>query len=236
MQYKSDDDDEDDDDEDTNDEENRGLATSVMSKRRGAAFRCRQSFTGGRGGGAHPTPQPPTEPTLQRTPEPHVQDISQQSGGRILPWSKQEMAVREKILIEPEGDTFKPYQGVLKCIAEIIKGKYPGGWLTWGEVPVQQRDLWFVEFKAVSLQREPTVDELYKDTHMHRKKDNQGSWVCKKSELRLEEHIKRWQEYRPSQPSTDDSFQSLRFLSVKFGFKEISLARVACMALVLREF
>lgn len=41
---------------------------------------------------------------------------------------------------------------------------------------------------AVSLQREPTVDELYKDTHMHKKKDNKGNWVCKKSELRLEEH------------------------------------------------
>jgi len=41
----------------------------------------------------------------------------------------------------------------------------------------------FVE--AISLEREPTIDELYKDTHMRRKKDNQGNWVCKKSELRL---------------------------------------------------
>ena len=97
--------------------------------------------------------------------------------------------------------------------------------------------------QAASLQREPTVDELYKDTHWSRKKDNQGNWVCKNSELRLvrlnsihmrmscptqygfkvinilihivlfvntqEEHTKRWQEYRSSNPSTDDSSQSL---------------------------
>ena len=97
--------------------------------------------------------------------------------------------------------------------------------------------------QAASLQREPTIDELYKDTHWSKKKDNQGNWVCKKSELRLvrldsnhmtmscptqygfniydilihivlfvntqEEHTKRWQEYRSSNPSTDDSSQSL---------------------------
>jgi len=44
---------------------------------------------------------------------------------------------------------------------------------------------YFQYVQAVSLEREPTVDELYKDTHMRRKKDNQGNWVCKKSELRL---------------------------------------------------
>ena len=97
--------------------------------------------------------------------------------------------------------------------------------------------------QAASLQREPTVDELYKDTHCSKKTDNQGNWVCKKSELRLvrsysihmtmsclteygfnvinivihivvfvntqEEHTKRWQEYRSSNSSTDDSSQSL---------------------------
>ncbi|KAJ8444141.1 hypothetical protein Cgig2_029916 [Carnegiea gigantea] len=42
---------------------------------------------------------------------------------------------------------------------------------------------------------------------MCRKTNNQSNWVCKKSELKLE-HRKRWQEYRSSQPSTDDSFQS----------------------------
>ena len=101
--------------------------------------------------------------------------------------------------------------------------------------------------QAASLQREPTIDELYKDTHCSKKKDNQGNWVCKKSELRLvrldsnhmtmscptqygfnvinilihivlfvntqEEHTKRWQEYRSSNPSTDDSSQSPNPLS-----------------------
>jgi len=40
---------------------------------------------------------------------------------------------------------------------------------------------YFPFVQAVSLEREPTIDELYKDTHMRRKKDNQGNWVCKKS-------------------------------------------------------
>ncbi|KAJ8435921.1 hypothetical protein Cgig2_013268 [Carnegiea gigantea] len=61
---------------------------------------------------------------------------------------------------------------------------------------------------SVSLEREPTVDELYRDTHMRRKKDNQGNWVCKKSELRLDEHLKRWHEYRSSHTSTEDSSQT----------------------------
>ncbi|KAJ8443079.1 hypothetical protein Cgig2_004284 [Carnegiea gigantea] len=43
---------------------------------------------------------------------------------------------------------------------------------------------------------------------MRRKKDNQGNWVCKKSKLRLEEHMKRWQDYRSSHSSTDDSSQN----------------------------
>ena len=95
------------------------------------------------------------------------------------------MVVRDKSLIEPEGDTyvlyypftiyemlckyssmvlipccsmlnvfmfvrfrFKPYQGITKRIGEIMKGKYPGAWPTWGEVPKSQRDLWFAEFKV----------------------------------------------------------------------------------------
>ncbi|KAJ8444332.1 hypothetical protein Cgig2_019890 [Carnegiea gigantea] len=252
----------------------------------------------------HPTPHhiPHTAvvSTPPRTVEPQAQATAQQSGGRILPWSEPEVAVRDKSLIEPEGDTFKPYKGVTNRIGEIMKGKFPGAWPNWGEVPIQQRDLWFAEFKAkwfhlkqmnavkqalagitqvrrnfdvsrvkqlknlfayarklgkrpdwvfpdnwaqllkywagtdfqklsaqnkknrssdpegvgpslhtcgsipiterrrrlaVSLEREPTLDELYKDTHMHRKKDNQDNWVCKKSELRLDEHLKRWHEY-----------------------------------------
>lgn len=74
---------------------------------------------------------------------------------------------------------------------------------TCGSIPMTERR----RRLAVSFQREPTVDELYKDTHMHKNKDNQGNWVCKKSELRLEEHRNRWQEYRSSH-STDDSSQS----------------------------
>ena len=46
---------------------------------------------------------------------------------------------------------FKPYQGVTKRIGEIMKGKFPGAWPTWGEVPIQQRDLWFAEFKVRTL-------------------------------------------------------------------------------------
>ncbi|KAJ8446124.1 hypothetical protein Cgig2_000921 [Carnegiea gigantea] len=119
----------------------------------------------------HPIPHPAVAPTPQRTPEPHAQATSQQSGGRILPWSEHEVAVRDKSLIEPEGDTYMLYYHFTK----------------------------YEMLVAVSLQREPTVDELYKNTHMRRKKE---------SELRLEEHMKRWQEYRSSHSSIDDSSQN----------------------------
>ena len=111
--------------------------------------------------------------------------------------------------------------------------------------------------QAASLHREPTVDELYKDTHCSKKMDNQGNWVCKKSELRLvrsysihmmmscvteygfhvinilihivvfvntqEEHTKRWQEYRSSNTSTDDSSQSPNPLSERDVWVEANL-------------
>ena len=35
------------------------------------------------------------------------------------------------------------------------------------------------------LNRDPTMHELYKDLHQHRNKEKQGSWVCKKSEIKL---------------------------------------------------
>ena len=35
------------------------------------------------------------------------------------------------------------------------------------------------------LNRDPTMHELYKDLHQHRNKDKQGSWVCKKLDLKL---------------------------------------------------
>ena len=57
----------------------------------------------------HPAPHPAVDPTPQRTPEPRAQATSQQSGGRILPWSEQEVVVRDKSLIEPEGDTYILY-------------------------------------------------------------------------------------------------------------------------------
>ena len=36
--------------------------------------------------------------------------------------------------------------------------------------------------QSVFLDREPTIDELYKETHQHRHKEKKGSWVCKRSE------------------------------------------------------
>ena len=38
--------------------------------------------------------------------------------------------------------------GVPAQIGEIIKGKYPGAWPAWGDVPIEQRDFWFNEFKV----------------------------------------------------------------------------------------
>ncbi|KAJ8439327.1 hypothetical protein Cgig2_022464 [Carnegiea gigantea] len=127
----------------------------------------------------HPTPHHLPHPAVVSTPKPQAQGTAQQSGGRILPWSEPEVAVRDKSLIEPEGDTYMLYYRFSKY-----------------------------KMLSVSLEREPTVDELYRDTHMRRKKDNQGNWVCKKSELRLDEHLKRWHEYRSSHTSTDDSSQT----------------------------
>ncbi|KAJ8450527.1 hypothetical protein Cgig2_020164 [Carnegiea gigantea] len=63
----------------------------------------------------HLTPQPPVELTPQRILEPYVQATSQQSGGRIVPWSEHEMAVREKILIEQERSHFKGNQQSMSC-------------------------------------------------------------------------------------------------------------------------
>ncbi|KAJ8429167.1 LOW QUALITY PROTEIN: hypothetical protein Cgig2_010117 [Carnegiea gigantea] len=76
----------------------------------------------------HPAPQPPVEPTSQRTPEPHA--TSQQSGGRIVPWSEHEMVVAEKILIESEGDTyllyypFTKFEMLLVCNSMLLKYYY----------------------------------------------------------------------------------------------------------------
>ena len=42
---------------------------------------------------------------------------------------------------------FQPYQGVPARIGEIIKGKYPATWPTWGDVPSELYDFWFNEFK-----------------------------------------------------------------------------------------
>ncbi|KAJ8439407.1 hypothetical protein Cgig2_001747 [Carnegiea gigantea] len=109
------------------------------------------------------------------------------------------MAIRDKSLIEPEGDT----NIIIGCLSMTDKCV---GILKLAGKTVEE--LVCLCMQATSLQREPTIDELYKDTHMCRKKDNQGNWVCKKSELRLEEHIKRWQEYRSSHSFTDDSSQS----------------------------
>ncbi|KAJ8433272.1 hypothetical protein Cgig2_001670 [Carnegiea gigantea] len=216
----------------------------------------------------HPIPHPAVVPTPQCTPEP--QATSQQSGGRTLPWSEHEVVVRDKSLIEPEGDTyllyypFTKYEMLLVCNSIKVRRNFevsgakqlknlfayarklgkvpdwvsPSNWAqlqkywegfdfqklssqnkknrssdpegmgpslhTYASIPITEQ----CRRLATSLQREPTVDELYKDTHMRRKKDNQGNWVCKKSELRLEEHRKRWQEYRSSHSSTDDNSQS----------------------------
>ncbi|KAJ8434166.1 hypothetical protein Cgig2_009733 [Carnegiea gigantea] len=61
----------------------------------------------------HPTPHhiphPAVVSTPQRTVEPQAQATAQQSGGRILPWSEPEVAVRDKSLIEPEGDMYMLY-------------------------------------------------------------------------------------------------------------------------------
>jgi len=61
----------------------------------------------------HPTPHhiphPAVVPTPQRSSEPQAQPEAQQSGGRILPWSEHEVAVRDKSLLEPEGDTYMLY-------------------------------------------------------------------------------------------------------------------------------
>ena len=57
----------------------------------------------------HPVPHLAVVHTPQRTPEPRAQATSQQSGGRILPSSEQEVVVRDKSLIEPEGDTYLLY-------------------------------------------------------------------------------------------------------------------------------
>ncbi|KAJ8427159.1 LOW QUALITY PROTEIN: hypothetical protein Cgig2_009518 [Carnegiea gigantea] len=135
---------------------------------------------------SHPTSQPPVEPTPQRTPEPHA--ASQQSGGRIVPSGEHEMAIRPKILIEPEGDMYLLYYPFTKY-EMLLKYYY---WLP--QHDRQFRSNFEVSGAKQLKNLEPTVDELYKDTHMHRKKGNQGNWVCKKSELRL--------------PSTDDSSRS----------------------------
>jgi len=66
----------------------------------------------------HPTPHhiphPAVVPTPQRTPKPQAQPTAQQSGGLILPWSEHEVAVRDKTLIELEGDTYMLYYRFIK--------------------------------------------------------------------------------------------------------------------------
>ncbi|KAJ8436866.1 hypothetical protein Cgig2_026190 [Carnegiea gigantea] len=74
----------------------------------------------------HPIPHPVVVPTSQRTLEPPAQATSQQSEGRILPWSEHEVAVRDKSLIEPEGDTyllyypFTKYEMLLVCNSMLV--------------------------------------------------------------------------------------------------------------------
>jgi len=131
--------------------------------------------------------------------------------------------------------------------------------------------LYLHSIESVTVQREPTIDEFYKDTHRHKTKDKHGNWVCKKSGLRLirsnSNYGKMSFQLKDGSRLTDLLFQTsnvcvcicrrstqrdgksagpprpppmtvpkaLHSLSTTFGFKEISLARVTCMALVLRE-
>lgn len=66
---------------------------------------------------SQPTPLPSVRPTAQQIPQPHVQAISQQSGGRIVSSSEHEMIARAKTLIEPEGDTYN----ILYFLSAYIK-------------------------------------------------------------------------------------------------------------------
>ncbi|KAJ8426576.1 hypothetical protein Cgig2_001245 [Carnegiea gigantea] len=159
----------------------------------------------------------PNQRTIQPTSQPHVRPTPQQSvqptRGHIVPSTEHEMVVRDKILIEPKGDTYMLYSLSLniKCSklnfkvkgAKQLKnlfayasksGKVPDfvsvdNWaqlqksgpegvgpslLTYGVIPITE---WHRQMG--------TVDELYKDIHMHRIKDKQGNWVCKKSELKF---------------------------------------------------
>jgi len=42
----------------------------------------------------------------------------------------------------------QPHQGVPARIEDIIKGRFPGAWPTWGDVLSELRDFWFNEFKV----------------------------------------------------------------------------------------
>ncbi|KAJ8432027.1 hypothetical protein Cgig2_026730 [Carnegiea gigantea] len=189
--------------------------------------------------------QPYVQPPPQLTPQPYVQRTTQQSvqptGRRIVPSTEPEMAVRGKILLEPEGNSYMNYYYWLSYLNhqvrrnfEVRGAKQLMNFFTYarksGKVPdfvspnnwAQLQKYWecpdfqtlssqnkknrssdhdgvdpslrtcgptpITEWRrrmAVTLQREPTVNELYKDIHMYRTKDKQGNWVCKKSKLRL---------------------------------------------------
>jgi len=68
----------------------------------------------------HQIPHPAVPSTPQPTPEPQAQGTAQQSGGRILPWSEPEVAVRDKTVIEPEGDTYMLYYRLTKYEMLVI--------------------------------------------------------------------------------------------------------------------
>ncbi|RYR15795.1 hypothetical protein Ahy_B04g072729 [Arachis hypogaea] len=65
-------------------------------------------------------------------------------------------------------------------ITEIIKKGYDKPYKKFGDVPLPTKKLWFKEWKKKQLDRTPTHEEVFKETHTL--KSDKSKWVDKRSQ------------------------------------------------------
>ncbi|KAJ8422168.1 hypothetical protein Cgig2_011946 [Carnegiea gigantea] len=197
--------------------------------------------------GCEPTRIHATKPIIPLAYSTAASTAYSSTGGRTMPATEHVMATRDKILIEPEGDTY-----ILYFLSLFIKSsKNTTIWLpqydrlnlfAYARKSAKAPDF-FIPRQLWTPQKYREGPDIQKLSAQHKKNRNNdpedvgsslhtcGATPIAEWHRRIAQHTKRWQEYRTSQPPPMTVRKALHLLSTTFEFKEISLARVACMAL-----
>ncbi|KAL0905704.1 hypothetical protein M5K25_024144 [Dendrobium thyrsiflorum] len=92
-------------------------------------------------GGPPPYPYPYPYP-------PYVPPPPQPSTGEPSTPAAAQQAIEDRMLIEPDGDTFHPSKQPTHKIWDIIRSIYDAPYLSWKKVPKDVLDIWFREFEV----------------------------------------------------------------------------------------